>query len=52
MGVATQLPGWIGENLVVPKGYGEVQSGLVRFFQSRRRMEAVASGTDKRKDPT
>ena len=39
-GVSTQLPGWIGEKLVVPRNYGEVQSSLVRFFQARRRMEA------------
>ena len=42
VGISTQLPGWIRERLAVPRTYGEVQSGLVRFFQARRRTEAVA----------
>ena len=39
---ADDSAGWIGDKLAVPRSYGEVQSGLVRFFQSRRRLEAVA----------
>ena len=35
-GIATQLPGWIGERLVVPAGYGQVQGALARFFAQRR----------------
>ena len=51
IGVSAQLPRWIGDRLVVPRGYGEVQSGLVRFFNKRRKMEqeeraaAAAAGT-------
>ena len=42
VGVSSQLPEWIQERLVIPRGYGEVQSGLVRFFRAHAEKEGRA----------
>ena len=45
LGVSAQLPGWIQERLVIPRGYGEVQSGLVRFFRAHAEKERAAAAS-------
>lgn len=43
LGVSSQLPEWIQERLVIPRGYGEVQSGLVRFFRAHAEKERAGA---------
>ena len=45
LGVSSQLPEWIQERLVIPRGYGEVQSGLVRFFRAHAEKERAGASS-------
>ena len=45
VGVSSQLPEWIQERLVIPRGYGEVQSGLVRFFRAHAEKERAGASS-------